>query len=269
MNYHALSFGDVGLAAGMMAVNIGLSVAFQLGLERSLLWASVRMTAQLLLVGYALEWIFSLQHPLPVLAMALLMAGIAGVTAVQHTSGRFPGVYWDALVAVLGVAFVVMGLVLLGILRISPWYQAQYVIPLLGMVLGNAMNGVTLALDRFLQGLRQGRGRIETYLALGATRWEAARPEIREAIRIGMIPTINSMLVTGIVSLPGMMTGQILAGASPIDAVRYQIMVVFMLAAATGLASLAILLLAFRRLFDARHRLRLDLIVANDKQARP
>ena len=100
MNYHALGFGDVGLAAGMMGVNIGLSVAFRLGLERSLLWASVRMTAQLLLVGYALEWIFSLRHPL--------------------------------LAAVLGAAFVVMGLVLLGILRISPWYQAQYVIPCWG-----------------------------------------------------------------------------------------------------------------------------------------
>ena len=137
------------------------------------------------------------------------------------------------------------------------------------MVLGNAMNGITLALDRFLQGLRQGRGRIESHLALGASRWEAARPEIREAIRIGMIPTINSMLVTGIVSLPGMMTGQILAGASPIDAVRYQIMVVFMLAAATGLASLAILLLAFRTLFDIGHRLRLDLIVTNDRQSLP
>lgn len=260
MKYHALSFLDVGLASLLILVNLGLSWAFRLGLARGLLVASLRMAAQLLLVGYALEWIFSLARPGPVLLMALGMAGVAGVTAVNHTPNRFPGVYWDSLVAVLGASFLVTAFALLGILRLAPWYQAQYVIPLLGMVLGNAMNGVSLALDRFLQGLKQRQGQIETRLALGATRWEAAQPEIREAVRIGMIPTINSMLVTGIVSLPGMMTGQILAGASPIDAVRYQIVIVFMLAAATGLATITLLMLAFRRLFDAQHRLRVDRI---------
>lgn len=260
MHYHALSFFDVALASLLMGVNLGLSFAFRLGLARSLLIASVRMASQLLLVGYALEWIFSLAHPLPVILMALMMAGVAGVTAVNQTSHRFPGIYWDSLVAVLGASFLITALAVLGILRLQPWFEAQYVIPLLGMVLGNAMNGVSLALDRYVQGLKQRRILIETHLALGATRWEAAHAEIREAVRIGMVPTINSMLVTGIVSLPGMMTGQILAGASPIDAVRYQILIVFMLAAATALAALSILLLAFYRLFDPRHRLRLDLL---------
>lgn len=266
MHYHPLSFIDVGLAALFILVNLGLSFAFKLGLARNLLLASVRMVSQLLLVGYALQWIFSLNHPLPVLVMALMMTGVAGYTAVHNTPHRFAGIYWDSLVAVLSASFLITALTVLGILRLQPWFEAQYVIPLLGMVLGNCMNGVSLGLDRFVQGLKQRRILIETHLALGATRWEAALPEIREAIRIGMVPTLNSMLVTGIVSLPGMMTGQILAGASPLDAVRYQIVIVFMLAAATALGTLTILLLAFYRLFDPDHRLRLDRLQATQSR---
>lgn len=117
------------------------------------------------------------------------------------------------------------------------------------MLLGNILNGISLAIDRFLQGLSEGRFRVEGALALGASAWEAAHPEIREALRVGMIPTINSMMVMGIVSLPGMMTGQILAGAEPQDAVLYQIAIMFMIAAATALGALIVVLLSFRVLF--------------------
>jgi putative ABC transport system permease protein len=96
---------------------------------------------------------------------------------------------------------------------------------------------------------------IEGDLALGATRWEAARPLIGEALRTGMIPTINAMMVMGLVSLPGMMTGQMLAGASPTAAVRYQIVIMFMIAATTALGTLAVILLAFRTLFNRKHQL--------------
>jgi putative ABC transport system permease protein len=266
MNYHSLSYYDVAIASLLIVVNLALSLGFRLGLARSLMVASIRMVVQLLLVGYALEWIFSLEQPAPVLAMALLMATVAGVTAVQHTGYRFAGVYWDSLVAILSASFLVTGYSVVGVLRLTPWYEAQYVIPLFGMVLGNAMTGVSLALDRFLQGLKTHRSQIETLLALGATAGEAVHSEIKEALRIGMVPTINSMLVTGIVSLPGMMTGQVLAGASPVDAVRYQIVIIFMLAAATALAVFIVLLLAFRRLFDGQCRLRLDRVTRAKNQ---
>jgi putative ABC transport system permease protein len=256
--YIRIDLGQLGWAAGLILVNVGLSWALRLGLARTLVIASLRMTVQLLLVGLVLEWIFALQRPWAILAIALVMASLASVSAVNRTRRRFAGVYRDAFVSIVGGAFVVTGLALNGIIRVEPWYEAQYAIPMLGMVLGNVLNGISLALDRFTEGVVARRHEIEALLALGASRWEAAHDLLRDALRVGMIPTINSMMVMGIVSLPGMMTGQILAGAAPADAVRYQIIIVFMIASATALGSTGVTLLAFRRLFSAAHRLRVD-----------
>jgi putative ABC transport system permease protein len=256
--YVRIGLDQVAWAAGLIVVNVALSWALRLGLARTLVVASVRMTVQLLLVGLVLAWIFALNQPLPVIAIALFMATLASVSAVNRTRRRFAGIYWDAFVSVVGAAFVVTGLAVTGIIRVRPWYEAQYAIPLLGMVLGNVLNGISLALDRFTEGVVARRAHVETLLALGASRWEAAQDLIREALRVGMIPTVNSMMVMGIVSLPGMMTGQILAGAAPADAVRYQIVIVFMIASATALGATGVTLLAFRRLFGPDHRLRID-----------
>ena len=254
--YLVIGLPQLALASVLIVVNLALSLWLRLGLARSLLLASSRMVVQLLLVGLVLGYVFSLNRPLPVLAIALVMASLAGVSAVNRSQRRFRGVWWDSLLTITGSAFVVTGLSLVGVLRVRPWFEAQYAIPLLGMVLGNSLNAVSLALDRFLAGVAQGRERIESDLALGASRWEAAHGLIRDSLRTGMIPTINAMMVMGVVSLPGMMTGQILAGADPADAVRYQIVIMFMIASATALGALGVTLLAFRAVFDARDRLR-------------
>jgi len=161
---------------------------------------------------------------------------------------------------VFGASFVVTGAGVLGIVNVHPWYEAQYAIPLLGMVLGNILNGISLSLDRFMEGIVRERALIETDLALGASRWEAAHDLVTEALRTGMIPTVNSMMVMGIVSLPGMMTGQLLAGVAPAAAVRYQVVIMFMIAAATALGALGVVLLAFRKLFNSRHQLCFNLL---------
>ena len=126
------------------------------------------------------------------------------------------------------------------------------------MVLGNTLNGMTLGLDCLMEDLCNKRELIETALALGATRWEACQEQIRNAIRVGMIPTINSMMIMGLVSLPGMMTGQILEGASPALAVRYQIVVLFMIASATALGVIGVVGLAWLRLTNREHQLLLE-----------
>ncbi len=235
-DYINLGNTQLGLAALLLLVNLAISVWLRLGLARSLLVASVRMAVQLLLVGFILEAIFALQTPLPVVGIGLVMAALAGVAAVRRTKRRFPGMYWNSLLSVLGAAFVVTGAALGGIINVHPWFAPQYAIPLLGMVLGNLLTGVSLALDRFMEGVAREAGVIEADLALGASRWEAAHPLLVEALRTAMIPTINAMMVMGVVSLPGMMTGQMLAGASPTAAVRYQIVIMLMIAAATALA---------------------------------
>ena len=254
--YIDIAWSDLLLAASLLIVNLVLSAALRLGMGRRLLMASARMVVQLFLLGLVLEWVFESANGPTILAMGLFMGVVAGVTAARHTSIRFRAAYLDSVVVIVTTAFLVTGVSVLGILRPSPWWDPQYLIPLLGMLLGNALTGISLGLDRFLNGVLRNRSRIEGFLALGATRWEAARDEIREALRVGLIPTVNSMLVMGIVSLPGMMTGQILAGAAPADAVRYQIMIMFMIAATVSTATFGVTILAFARVFTPDHRLK-------------
>ncbi len=255
-SYLAISNWQLGLAALLIVINLGLSLWLRLGLTKTLVIAGLRMVTQLLLLGFILEYIFALNTPLPILAIGIVMAGFAGIAAVRRTRRRFIGIYWNGLLAVFASSFVVTGVALGGIIQVHPWYEAQYSIPLLGMVLGNTLTGISLALDRFMDGVIGERERIEATLSLGATRWEAAHDLVRDSLRTGMIPIINSMMVMGIVSLPGMMTGQLLAGVAPASAVRYQIVIVFMIAAAVALGALGMILLAYRQLFNSRHQLR-------------
>lgn len=257
-SYIAIGYGQLAMAAALILINMVLSFALRLDLEQRLWIASLRMVVQLLLVGYILEWVFTLRNPVWVLLVALAMTIMAGISAVNRTRRRFISIYWSSFVSILASSFFVTGLALNGIIKVEPWYNPQYLIPLLGMVLGNALTGTSLALDRFMEDLIRSQGQVEALLALGATRWEAAHGTIKEALRTGMIPTINSMMVMGLVSLPGMMTGQILAGASPIDAVRYQIVIIFMIAAGTALGTMGMVLLAFQALFSREHQLRLE-----------
>ncbi len=254
-SYIVISNFQLVLAALLLLVNILLSVVLRLGLGKDLVIGAIRMTVQLILVGLVLEWIFQTRQPAMIILMALLMTGLAGVAAVNRTSRRFPGVYWNSLVIIGSSAFLVTGAAITGILKVAPWYDPQYLIPLLGMVLGNALTGISLGLDQLMEGCVRNRNWIETMLSHGASRWEAAHYEVRESLRTGMIPTVNAMMIMGIVSLPGMMTGQILAGAAPMDAVRYQMVIMFMIAACTALATLGVVLLAWRILFSKNHRL--------------
>jgi putative ABC transport system permease protein len=193
-----------------------------------------------------------------VLAMFMLM--VAGWEVMARQKRRFRGP-WGIGIGTLSMflsSFSVTLLTLLVIIRVQPWYQPQYLIPLLGMLLGNTMNGIAISLDNLTRYAWEGRGRIEARLLLGAD-WSTAVAEIRrESLRSGLIPIINAMSTAGIVSLPGMMTGQILAGSPPMEAAKYQILIMFLIAAGTGLGSAAAVLLGSRRLFDERQRLRLD-----------
>ncbi|MEO1126375.1 MAG: iron export ABC transporter permease subunit FetB [Cyanobacteria bacterium J06635_15] len=263
-NYIPIDNWQLLLAAALILINIILSLSLRLGLAKRLGIAAFRMVIQLLLVGYILGWVFTLDNPVSVLLLVLTMSAIAGNAAVNRTRRRFPAIYWNSLLSILASSALVTSLLVDGIIHIHPWYDPQYVIPLLGMVLGNALTGTSLALDRFMEDVVSQRSQIESLLALGATRWEAANDTIKEALRTGMIPTINAMMVLGLVSLPGMMTGQMLAGVNPANAVRYQIVIYFTIAAGTALACIGVILLAFRVLFSPEHQLRLERLQKTD-----
>ncbi|MFO7655278.1 MAG: iron export ABC transporter permease subunit FetB [Candidatus Krumholzibacteriia bacterium] len=255
-----LSFLDLAVAATLVLVAGMVSVGLRLGLERRLAVASVRTVVQLLLIGYVLRFVFDQQTWYAVFALAAVMVVAASRAAVARSSRSFPGAIPHAFLTLTVVGLSTTLTVTTLVIGTEPWYQARYLIPLLGMVLGNGLTGISLCLDSLLESLSMRRPQVEMELAHGATRWEAARGPLRDAVRRGMIPIINSMMVVGLVSLPGMMTGQILAGESPLEAVKYQIVIMFLIAGATALGSIGVALLAYRRLFNERHQLRSDLI---------
>ncbi|SIO45100.1 putative ABC transport system permease protein [Singulisphaera sp. GP187] len=252
--YLELSYLQVALAASLILINGAISAALRLGLGRRLIVAAFCTVVQLLLIGLVLQGIFGLNRWEPVIAIMLIMTVVAGFAAVQRTHLRFPGIWLASIVSVGASAWLMEAIALFGVVRVDPWYSPHYAIPLLGMILGNTLNGISLGLDRLGSELAARRTQVEAHLALGATRWEAARQPIQQAVRTGMIPTINAMMVVGIVSLPGMMTGQLLAGVAPIEAVKYQIVIMFLISSATALGIVAVVLLSYRRLFTTDHQ---------------
>ena len=260
MNVVQLSPVDLAIASLLILALAGLSWRMQIGSERQLLISALRSTVQLFLIGLVLKVLFDHAHPAWVALLAAVMLTVAGREVMVRQRRRFVG-WWGFGVGTLSIfvsSFAVTVLALVVVIGTDPWYAPQYAIPLLGMILGNTMNGISLGLDRLTQDAAQRRLVIETRLALGHDWRRAISDSRREAIRVGLIPIINAMSAAGIVSLPGMMTGQILAGTPPVEAVKYQILVMFLIAGGTGFGTMVAVSFAARRLFDARQRLRLD-----------
>ncbi len=263
--YIELGFGQLALAASLVLLSGAISVFLKLGLERRLMVAGLRTVVQLLLIGLVLQWIFEPGRWFAlIVALMLAMTLIAGASAVERVRYRYPGIWLDSIVSMWASSWLIAAVALLGIVRIEWRHLAQYGIPLVGMILGNTLNGISLGLDRLGEEFSAKRDEVETLLALGATRWEAARAPLRQAVRTGMIPIINSMMVVGLVSLPGMMTGQLLAGVDPMQAVMYQIVIMFLIAAGTSLGTFSVVLLGYRRMFNQDHQFLPKRIVRKD-----
>ncbi len=263
MTYITLEVSDLVLAALLLCINGGLSIWLHLGLERQLLIASLRMVVQLLLLGLVLKFIFETVSPLFTLLAALVMIMFAGYEIFARQERRLSG-WWGYGIGTGCILFggaLVTVYALVTQLEPDPWYHPRYALPLLGMILGNMMTGIALGLTTLSNRAVRERNSIETMLALGFPRADAFRPLVREAMRAGMIPIINSMSAVGLVSIPGMMTGQILAGADPWDAIKYQILIMFLIAGSTVIGAVTAVYGMVARLSDSRHRLRLDRLV--------
>lgn len=231
---------DLALALGMMAIAIGLSAWERLGLEWSLVIATGRTILQLLVVGYVLEFIFALNNPWAVLAILAVMLTIAAVVARNRISKKYPKLLPLVWGSILVSTALTLGYTNLLVIQPVRWYEAQYLIPLTGIVLGNAMNGAAIAGERLVSTINASQLEIETHLSLGATPQQAVANYRKDAIRAGLIPTLNQMMVVGIVTLPGIITGQLLSGVNPLDAASYQILIMFMLAFANLVTTLLV-----------------------------
>ena len=263
MTMISLAWWDVALAALLVMAIAGLSFYMRLALERQILIAGARTVLQLVLMGLILKTLFEEAGLLWIALMAVVMLAAAVYETMVRQKRRFIG-WWAPGISAFSLfvsSFAVTLFALLVVIGNQPWYMPQYAVPLLGMMLGNTMTGVALSLDRLTQDTWRQRAVIEQRLMLGQS-WKQALAEIRhDAMRAGMMPTINAMATVGLVSLPGMMTGQILAGSPPMEAVKYQILIMFMVTASVGFGTVIALHLAARRLFDERQRLRLNRVL--------
>jgi putative ABC transport system permease protein len=266
-----LTPADLAIASVLIVLDGVLSLVLRLGLHRHLAWAALRMVVQLVLIGFILRWVFAVSSPLATLTVVLVMVAIAGrevAARPEQRLGRF-GNYTVGTTAVALATFLTAILALTTAIRPQPWYDPRYAIPLVGIVLGNVLNGGSLALDSLLGGVVRERAAIEAQLALGVSYGQAMRGLIRTSVRRALLPIINQMSAAGVVTLPGIMTGQILAGMDPLEAAKYQILLIFLLSGGSGLAAVAVVYLAARRLTDDRQRLRIDRLTAKARGPRP
>ncbi|WP_201574653.1 MULTISPECIES: ABC transporter permease [Psychrobacter] len=247
-----LTYSDIVLASSLIAIVLIVSWRLRLRLTSTLLMAAVRTVVQLSFIGLILAWIFAREQWYEVLLILTIMTLIAGSAARNRVKRSYKGLFVDTLMAVSISAVLVTIIAISLILRVQPWYTPQFIIPILGLILGNSLTAISLTSNQLIEAFHEQQARIEMMLSLSARPFEAVHEQIRAAIVNGMTPTLNSMLVVGIVSLPGMMTGQILAGADPTQAVRYQIVTMFLICVSSTLGCTISSLLIYRRFFNKK-----------------
>lgn len=237
-----ISLYQMGLGLVPLVAALVLSIGYKLGLTKSLIVGAIRGTVQLVIVSYILLWVFSLNDPWVISALLIVMVGAATQAAGNRIKGLdtrkkrwiyqkilFVSIFISSIVTLAYLQFVV--------LRTQPLWEGRYIVPLGGMIIGQSMNAGSLVVERFRSELDIRTGEIETLLALGATTNQAALSSVRMSCGAALMPIVNMLMVLGIVSLPGLMSGQILSGVSPLLAVRYQLLICFAMVASNALVA--------------------------------
>lgn len=248
-----ISWLGMGLALLLVLIPLGLFRLLRLRLSGQLVVALARMALQLGSLGLVLEFLFRTDHWSLTLLWFLVMQAAAAHTILSRTKTRLPGLGLLVGLAMAGASSAVLAWCLLAVLRPEPLLGARLLIPLGGMILGNSMNGITLALERHLEqtGSAEGRRAWETLLSLGAEPGEARRQLLARDLRTALLPTLNTTATIGLVSIPGMMTGQILGGSPPATAILYQGLIMLAILASVSLSSWLAVSLLHWRLVDA------------------
>ncbi|TCN00770.1 putative ABC transport system permease protein [Paenibacillus sp. BK033] len=227
-----------------------ISMRQKLGLEKEILIGTLRSAVQLLFIGYVLHFVFETSHPAFIIIIILCMITVAAWNAGAKAK-HVRGIRSRIALALACTEGVTMGILLgLGIIEPTP----QYIIPVSGIIIGSSMIVCGLLLNQMKREMETARGEMEMLLALGATEKQAVHGSLRRSVRASMIPTLDGMKTVGLVQLPGMMTGMIVAGADPMEAVRYQILIMFVLASSAAMTAMVLSLVSYRLWFtkDAR-----------------
>lgn len=239
------------IALGMVAVTAIISELMHMGIGKTLMWSSCRALVQLCAMGFIIGYVIRSNSVWMVFALMAVMLVAAVQIVMSRARGIPKGLAGPIFLSLVITMLLMLALVTELIVRPHPWYAPQLVVPLTGMLLGNTVSALAVGLSRFFESMKERRDEVDTLLALGATTWEAARPSIVSSIRLGLLPTTASLASAGIVTVPGMMAGQIIAGGNPIDAAKYQFMILATIAALTLLADSIIMLMVYKRCFTA------------------
>jgi UDP-glucose/iron transport system permease protein len=247
-----VSVGQVVATLALVALAAAVSFWRKADLERDIGIATIRSAIQLTAIGYVIKLIFEADTIWLVFALLAVMVFFGALTA-RGRAKKVPGAFWPLLIALAVAGASTLGLVVaLGVFEAT----ARYLVPVGGMVIGNAMTASAVALNRLGDEVADSRNRIEATLALGATAQEAAQPIVRRALRSGMITLVDSTKTTGLIFFPGTMVGMLLAGANPTDAVRLQLILLYTLLGSVSIAALVATTLAYRNFFTPAQQLR-------------
>jgi len=253
-NIIQLNIAQFALIYLLLLVTLAIMKKCKIKQTRLLFVASLRMTVQLVLAGLILTYIFEHPHPLFTVFYIILMTGFAIYMVLQRNktlNRRFQLIAGFSL-ALSGIAVVCFFIiVVVGVSIFNP----QYTIPISGMILGNAMTGVTLGLRSFNENVISHKPQIDTLINMGVTPHKILRPFVNSALETALLPTLHSMLGMGIISLPGMMTGQILSGTLPMTAIFYQIAIIIAISTVSCLAVFCSLFLGYRTLYNERNQM--------------
>ena len=230
MNIIQLNFADLASALALMGIVIALSAWEKLGLELKFAIATGRTILQVVVLGYVLDIIFTLNNGWAVLAMLAVMLSISAIIARNRIDQKNPlmlPLVWISMLVSTAVALIYINLL---IIQPERWFEPQYLIPIAGMILASAMNGSAIAGERLVKTINSSYQEIETHLILGASPQQAIKQYRQEAIRAGLIPSINQMTIIAMVAIPTFFSGQLLSGVNPREAASYQILIVFAIA---------------------------------------
>jgi putative ABC transport system permease protein len=243
------------IGLGFVLISGMASLMYSLKLEKALLIGTARTFGQLFILGYVLKYVFALSSMYLVIGLFAFMILFAAWTIYGRVKERQVHFFMPVFLSMLLSYFLVSYLVTAVVVGVEPWWEPRYFLPLGGMVIGNSMNAIAIAIERLINELKSRRAEIEMKLCLGADSREASREILQTAMHAGMIPSINAMMAVGMVFIPGMMTGQIIAGSDPLIAIKYQIMVMIMLSGSTALGTLVTVLLVRKRCFNKAEQL--------------
>lgn len=246
-----MSYTTLAIALVFIVIPLLLSRTLRLGLEKDTIIATIRSILQLLAIGYILKFVFDSNDVVYIILMVTLMIG-AATQNVRKKGKAIGGITWKVAVTLVTVELLTQS-ILLGFRIVPP--TAQYIISISGMIIGNSMVLSILFLNRFTAEIDAHRDETELILSLGGTPKQAIQRQLIQSIKASMIPTIESQKTIGLVQLPGMMSGQIIAGADPMQAVQFQLLIIFLLLTTAAVTSILLGLLSYRSLFNKRMQL--------------